>query len=82
MTSQTAAAIAAAVRAALEAMPDTTPQTAAPELLTVRETCQRLNITRPTLYSLAERGELRFRKIGRSVRIRREEIDRLAGATA
>jgi excisionase family DNA binding protein len=81
MTSQTAAAIAAAVRAALEAAPATEPKTA-PELLTVRESCHRLNITRPTLYRLAERGELRFRKIGRSVRIRRDEIDRLTGATA
>lgn len=81
MTEATKQAIAAAVAAAIEA---TQP---APEpvrdMFTIREVCDRLRVTRPTLYRLAQRGALRMVKIGRSVRIQAADVAALiAGKSA
>ena len=46
-------------------------------LLTVREACERLRISRATLYNLAKRGKLAFVKIGGKSLIRDDIIDRL-----
>lgn len=47
------------------------------KLLTVKEACQRLRISRATLYNLIKRGDLAFVKIGGKSLIREEAIDRL-----
>ena len=46
-------------------------------LLTVREACERLRISRATLYNLAKRGKLTFVKIGGKSLIRDDVIHRL-----
>jgi excisionase family DNA binding protein len=43
-------------------------------LLTVPQACETLNISRMSLYRLMETGDLRRVKIGRSVRIRVEDV--------
>jgi excisionase family DNA binding protein len=43
-----------------------------PSLLTIAEFQRDYNVSRSTVYRLRERGEIRFVKIGRSVRIPRE----------
>lgn len=43
-------------------------------LLTVPQVCESLNVSRMTLYRLMESGDLRRVKIGRSVRIRVEDV--------
>lgn len=47
------------------------------QLLTVKETCTRLRISRATLYNLVKQGILTFVKIGGKSLIREEAIDRL-----
>jgi excisionase family DNA binding protein len=47
------------------------------KLLTVKEACDRLRISRATLYNLVNRGELAFVKIGGKSLISEEGIDRL-----
>lgn len=46
---------------------------------TLKEACQLLQISRPTIYRMAKRGELTLTKIGCSTRICAEEVDRLLG---
>lgn len=57
---------------------DTELNTATPRLarlLTVRETCQRLSISRSTFYQLINGGKLPLRKIGGASRVRSDELD-------
>jgi excisionase family DNA binding protein len=51
--------------------------TAPAHLLTVTEACDVLGISRPTLYALMNRGELKTLKIGKLRRVPSAEIDRL-----
>jgi len=46
-------------------------------LLTIREACERLRISRATLYNLAKRGKIAFVKIGGKSLIRDDAIHRL-----
>jgi excisionase family DNA binding protein len=48
----------------------------ATRLLTVSEACERLQVSRPTLYGLIRRGELRTITIGRSRRIPLSALNR------
>ncbi len=47
------------------------------KLLTVKEACERLRISRATLYNLVKKGKIAFVKIGGKSLIREEDIDRL-----
>ena len=47
------------------------------KLLTVKEACERLRISRATLYNLVKKGKIAFVKIGGKSLIREEGIDRL-----
>lgn len=44
---------------------------------TVAEVCKLFRISKPTVYRMAERGELPLVKIGSSTRILAEDVDRL-----
>jgi excisionase family DNA binding protein len=44
-------------------------------LLTVRESCNRLGISHPTLYALLNSGRIKSLKIGRARRVPSSEID-------
>jgi len=46
------------------------------ELLTIREACDRLKLSRASLYRLIQRGELPTVRIGRARRVIREDLDR------
>ena len=46
-------------------------------LLSLDEAAERLNVSRGTLYTLARRGDLTIRKIGRSSRVAESEITRV-----
>lgn len=46
----------------------------------VDEFCQAYRLSRPTLYRLVARGEIRLVKIGRASRIRREDAERWAAS--
>lgn len=46
-------------------------------LLTIREACERLRISRATLYNLARKGKLAFVKIGGKSLVRDDVIHRL-----
>jgi excisionase family DNA binding protein len=46
------------------------------ELLTIREACDRLKLSRASLYRLIQRGELPTVRIGRSRRVVSEDLDR------
>jgi len=72
---KTELAIRAAVRAAMEAANPQPAADPAPDLMTIREACRRLRVSRPTAYRLFARGALRFVKIGKSVRVPRSEVD-------
>lgn len=50
-----------------------------PELMTVKEAAAYLRISRPTLYALMNRGELRWVELPgvRGRRFRREDLDQL-----
>lgn len=52
------------------------------DLLTIREACERLRISRATLYKLVKRGSLRLVKVGGKSLIPEEAILRLVGTTA
>jgi excisionase family DNA binding protein len=52
----------------------------APLLLRVPEAAELLRISRSTLYQLIARGEVSIVRIGRTVRVSRRELERLAGA--
>ena len=45
------------------------------QLLTVREVCERLNVSRANVYRLLKSGELRAVKVGRCTRFRAETLD-------
>jgi excisionase family DNA binding protein len=45
-------------------------------LITVKNFCDEYGVSRSTAYRLRDRGELRHVKIGRAVRIRREDAER------
>lgn len=47
------------------------------KLLTVKEVCERLRISRATLYNLVRKGELAFVKIGGKSLISEDDVDRL-----
>lgn len=47
------------------------------KLLTIPEACERLRISRATLYSLVKKGELAFVKVGGKSLIQEDAIDRL-----
>ena len=47
-------------------------------LMTVREAAEFLSLSRATLYTLMDRGELPFMKLGRSRRIPRRAVIQLA----
>ena len=49
---------------------------AEPVLITVEEAARLLRIGRGTAYAMAARGELPVVKMGRSVRVRRDRLDR------
>ncbi len=48
--------------------------------MTVREACRYIKVSRSTLYNWERAGKLCLYRFGRSVRIRREDIHRLATA--
>jgi excisionase family DNA binding protein len=48
--------------------------------MTLREACRYIKVSRSTLYSWERAGKLSLYRFGRSVRIRREDIHRLAVA--
>lgn len=56
------------------------PRDDAPLLLRIPEAARLLGIGRTTLYQLVARGEVPVLRIGRSVRISRVAVERLAGA--
>lgn len=47
---------------------------------TVAEVCKLFRISKPTVYRMAERGELTLLKLGRSTRIPAEDIEKLLNA--
>ena len=44
---------------------------------TIKEVCDLLRISKPTVYRLMERGDITFIKVGSSTRIPAEDLDRL-----
>jgi excisionase family DNA binding protein len=46
------------------------------ELLTIREACDRLKLSRASLYRLIQSGQLPTVRIGRSRRVVNEDLDR------
>lgn len=48
-------------------------------MVTVREACQHLRVSIPTLYKLINTRQLRPTKIGRATRISRRQLERLDG---
>ena len=71
-----ASAAAAAVRAAMKAAQPPAPD--AGMLMTLDDAMRELQVCRMTLYRLSARGVLPFRHIGRSVRVLRADVERLA----
>ena len=45
-------------------------------LLTIKEACEYLNISRATLYKLIKEGKLKPVKIGRSTRLDKRDLDK------
>lgn len=68
-------AIGEAVRAALGASETPVQE---PELFSVRDVMLKLRISRPTVYRLVERGAFNFVHLGRAVRVRRSDVERIA----
>jgi excisionase family DNA binding protein len=56
--------------------PLSSPADAPPELMTVKETAEYLRIPLPTIYYLAQRGQLPAIQIGGRWRIKRSVLDR------
>jgi excisionase family DNA binding protein len=50
------------------------------ELLTIREACDRLKLSRASLYRLIQSGQLPSVRIGRSRRVVSEDLDRFIAA--
>jgi excisionase family DNA binding protein len=59
--------------------PEPASHPSAPVLLRVSEAAGLLSVSRSTLYQLIGRGDLAVIKIGRSVRVPRNAIERLTG---
>lgn len=78
MTTDTAKAITAAVRAVMEAKEEKPAPANPPELCTLAETMHTLRISRPTAYRMNAAGALPFVHLGRAVRVRREDVERIA----
>jgi excisionase family DNA binding protein len=51
-----------------------------PLLLRVNDAAERLGVSRTTLYGLIGKGDLRVIRIGRSIRVPWQELERLADA--
>lgn len=49
-----------------------------PELLTIKQFCQRFGCHRATIYRLAERGCFNLYKLGGSTRLKRSEVEHWA----
>jgi excisionase family DNA binding protein len=49
------------------------------EWLTIREACRYLKVSRSTLYNWERAGRLDMYRFGRSVRIRRDDLHKVAG---
>ena len=47
------------------------------ELLTTNEVMAVLKVSRPTIYAIRERGDLEAVKIGKSVRFRKSDVEKL-----
>ncbi|SMO61070.1 transcriptional regulator, AlpA family [Balnearium lithotrophicum] len=47
------------------------------KLLTVKEACEYLSISKATLYKLIKEGKIKPVKIGKSTRFDRQDLDRL-----
>jgi len=47
------------------------------KLLTVREACEYLSISKATLYKLIKKGKIKPVKIGKSTRLDKEDLDKL-----
>ncbi len=45
-------------------------------LLTVKEVCEYLNVSKPTVYRLIKEGKLKPIKIGKATRFEKEDIDK------
>ncbi len=46
------------------------------KLLTIKEVCEYLNVSKPTIYRLIKEGKLKPIKIGRATRFDKEDIDK------
>ena len=46
-------------------------------LVTINEVCERLGISRTTVYQMRKRGDLKAVNIGGAVRFRKEDVDAL-----
>lgn len=78
MTQETAKAITAAVRAVIDAKTPKAPPDNPPELQTIAEAMGALRISRPTIYRMHAAGALPFVHVGRAVRVRRKDVERIA----
>lgn len=50
-------------------------------ILTFRETCDELRVSGPTLRAFIRRGRLRVARIGKQIRVRREDLNALLSGT-
>lgn len=55
------------------------PSDPVPSLLTTREVCNLLRVTKPTVYEMVEAGTLRIFKMKKNIRIRREDVEEARG---
>jgi len=53
-----------------------------PILMRVTEAAERLGVSRATLYGLIAKGEIRVVRLGRSIRVPWQELERLADGAA
>lgn len=55
-------------------MDSKTSDTRLPKLLKVKQVCEALSLSLPTIYRLLESGELPYLKFGRSRRVKEEDV--------
>lgn len=48
-----------------------------PNVFTIKDTCQRLKLSKPSVYELIKKGKLRLIKFGKCSRILESDIDKL-----
>lgn len=48
------------------------------ELITIKEFCDYFKISRPTFYEWQKLGKVKAMKMGRVIRIRKEELERIS----